>query len=296
MKKTLKLGLITDLHQDIMHDGEKRLGAFLEKMRALKPDALIQLGDFAVPSPQNKALIAQFNGAHPVALHVLGNHDTDGGYNKQQTIDAWGMPQRYYAHELSGLRLLVLDGNDKGSPTHRGGYPISVGPEQVEWLRAQLKSATGPVLVLSHQPLAGTGAVDNAHEVQQVLSEYADKVLLALNGHTHIDDIVRVAGVSYWHVNSASYYWVGDDYKHTSYSPEIHAKHPWIASTCPYRDPLFTLLTVELPHGKITLEGCESTWVGASPGELGVTKSLNLTDGEELAPRIRFRELRRCVA
>ena len=190
MKKTVRLGLITDLHQDIMHDGPRRLEAFLKRMHALRPDALVQLGDFAVPSPQNKALIAQFNKAHSLALHVLGNHDTDGGYTKQQTMDAWGMQQRYYAHELSGLRLLVLDGNDKGSPTHRGGYPIYVGPEQVEWLRAQLKGATEPVLVLSHQPLAGTGAVDNAMEIQQVLSEYADKVLLAINGHTHIDDIV----------------------------------------------------------------------------------------------------------
>ena len=94
MKKTIRLGLITALHQDIMHDGPRRLEAFLKRMHALKHDALVQLGDFAVPSPQNKALIGQFNKAHPLALHVLGNHDTDGGYTKQQTMDAWGMRER----------------------------------------------------------------------------------------------------------------------------------------------------------------------------------------------------------
>lgn len=204
------------------------------------------------------------------------------------------MPQRYYARELEGLRLLVLDGNEKGSRTLKGGYPSYVGPEQLEWLRGQLQSAPGPVIVFSHQPLAGTNAVDNAKEVQQVLSEASTKVLLAINGHTHIDDIVRVGGVSYWHVNSASYYWVGEQYKHPSYRPELLAKRPVLASTCPYRDALYTWLTVELPNGKLTIAGAESAWVGPSPGELGATEALGLTDGEELAPRIRARELRRC--
>ena len=293
MKKTITLGLITDLHQDIVCDGPQRLDAFLRKMRSVRPDALVQLGDFAIPAPQNQALVTRFNQAHRVALHVLGNHDTDGGYTKAQTMAFWQMPQRYYTRDLDGLRLIVLDGNDTGSPTHKGGYPIYVGPEQVAWLRAQLKSAPGPMLVLSHQPLAGPTAVDNAAEVQQVLGEFAEKVLLAINGHTHLDTLVRVQNVCYLHLNSASYYWVGGSYKHLSYPPEVHAKFPTVTSTCPYQKPLFSTLRVDLETGKVTLEKCEGQWQGKSPGELGALHNVALADGGEIIPAIRERQLYR---
>ena len=36
------LGMIADLHQDVMHDGPSRLEAFLDAMKNEKPDALLQ--------------------------------------------------------------------------------------------------------------------------------------------------------------------------------------------------------------------------------------------------------------
>ncbi|MEC7628098.1 MAG: alkaline phosphatase, partial [Verrucomicrobiota bacterium] len=53
LKSPIKLGLIADLHQDVMHDGPTRLKAFLDAMTVEKPDALLQLGDFAYPSKKN---------------------------------------------------------------------------------------------------------------------------------------------------------------------------------------------------------------------------------------------------
>ena len=47
-------------------------------------------------------------------MHVIGNHDTDAGFTKDNCIDVWGMPGRYYAKNIEGLQLLVLDGNDGG--------------------------------------------------------------------------------------------------------------------------------------------------------------------------------------
>ena len=40
----------------------------------------------------------------------------------------------------------MLDGNDRGSPRHRGGYPIYVGPEQVTWLKEELERRLDDVL------------------------------------------------------------------------------------------------------------------------------------------------------
>jgi Icc protein len=291
--KPVQIGVIADLHHDVMHDGNDRLGAFVKEMSASKPDAILQLGDFAYPRSENSDIISLFNQAHNRPLHVIGNHDTDAGFTKDNCIDMWGMPGCYYAQNIEGLQLLVLDGNDGGSPTHKGGYASYIGKEQVKWLKGQLEALDGPIIVVSHQPLAGAFAIDNADELQAVLGDAADKVILAINGHSHIDAVIRVKNVTYLHVNSASYQWVGGAYQHESYSKEVHRQYPWVSHTCPYRDPLFATLTVEPKDFTIRVEGTRSSWVGESPAELGVDLDPGLTNGEEIAPRIRDREIMR---
>lgn len=292
LSRPVRLGVIADLHQDIMHDGPARMDTFVKAMAVRQPDALLQLGDFAYPNPKNRRVIDTFNQAHEMALHVIGNHDLDAGHTKAQCCEIWGMPGRYYARDVAGLRLLVLDGNDRGSPTHRGGYPSYVGEEQRQWLRAQLAESASPVIVASHQPLAGSGAVDNAAALQTILGEAAGKVVLAINGHSHLDALHQIGGVTYLHVNSASYYWVGSDYKHQSYSEAVHATHPWISHTCPYRDALFALLTIDPQAGTIRVEGRTGGWVGKSPAELGVHLKDQMRKGEQVAPRIRDRKFK----
>lgn len=294
LKRPLKLGIITDLHNDVMHDGPERLAAFLSAMETENPDAILQLGDFAVPAKKNQPVIDAFNEAHPTSLHVLGNHDTDGGFTTQQVLDAWQMPTRYYSRDIDGLRLIILDGNEP-PPDHREGYPSHIGPEQLEWLQGELASHDGPILVFSHQPLAGAWPVDNAAQVQEVLNSASDRVLLALNGHSHIDDLVRRGDVGYLHVNSASYVWVGKAFEHESYSPEILAQYPRMASSCPYREALFTTLTVSPETVEVVIGGRETEWVGPSPAQLGRDKHPELTDGEEIVPRIRPRRMPKLV-
>ena len=291
LAKPVRIGVIADLHHDVMHDGADRLGVFLEEMSVTKPDAILQLGDFAYPSEGNSGLITRFNEAHDRSLHVIGNHDTDAGFTKDNCIERWGMPGRYYARDIEGIKLLVLDGNDQGSPTHKGGYVSYVGEEQVAWLKEQLETLEGPIIVASHQPLAGAYAVDNAEELQAVLGDAASKVILVINGHSHIDEVIRAANVTYMHVNSASYKWVGGDHRHESYSEEIHGEHPWISYTCPYRDSLYATISVDPASHTIRVKGATSSWVGKSPAELGIDMHPNLINGEQIAPRIRNREI-----
>jgi Icc protein len=289
--KQIKAGLITDLHHDIMHDGQERLQAFLSHMKKLKPNFLMQMGDFAYPNDKNKALIDSFNNAHPVALHVIGNHDTDSGHTKAQCFSYWKMPARYYTKEINGVCFIILDGNDKGSPTHKGGYPSYINDEQKTWLQQQLKEIDKPIVIVSHQPLAGALAVDNAVEIQQILSAASDKILLAINGHTHIDCQLFIKNINYVHINSASYFWVGGKYKHNSYTEEIHQSHAWISSTCPYKDALFTTLTIDPAAGTIHIEGKKSSWVGQSPEQLNYTDGTGLIPGKEIVPSISKRKI-----
>ncbi|MCH5598183.1 metallophosphoesterase family protein [Niabella ginsengisoli] len=288
-----KIGIITDLHQDIMHDGQERLEAFLTHMKKVNPDALLQMGDFAYPGDKNKTVIDLFNNAHSSRMHVIGNHDTDAGYTKQQCLDYWGMPARYYAKNINGICFIILDGNDKGSPNHKGGYASYINKEQADWLQQQLIRATDPVMIISHQPLAGGEAVDNAVELQKILSTHANKILLAINGHTHIDSHVVIDKVNYVHINSASYFWMGDKFKHKSYSEEVHKEHPWIEYTCPYIDALFTTLTIDPLSGIIKIEGRKSTWKGRSPKELYYFHEKTWASEKEVVPSISNRNIKR---
>jgi predicted phosphodiesterase len=273
-----------------MHDGPARLKAFLDAMKEEKPDALLQLGDFAYPTKKNEAVTKAFEKAHPRTLHVLGNHEIDGGDSFDQVAKLWGMKGRYYTENVNGLDLIVLDGNEKPK-NHKRGYPKHIGQKQLEWLAKQLKTLKGPILVISHQPLAGPGSIDNAGEVQTLLEAAADKVLLAVNGHTHIDHVARAGKISYLHVNSASYKWVGGSHRNKSYPPEVHSKFRWVEYTCPYRDSLFATLTIDPDNGRIEVKGRESQWVGKSPSQLAIPTKYGLTNGKEICPKIRSRRL-----
>lgn len=290
-KRKVKIGLITDLHHDIMHDAAARLEEFLTEMAKTKPDALIQLGDFAYPSQKNAELISLFNQAHETHLHVIGNHDTDNNHTKEECIEHWGMPARYYTKQVNGIRFIILDGNDKGSPTYKGGYPSYINPEQVSWLKEQLTTIQEPIIVVSHQPLAGPAAIDNAREVQEILSTASDKILLAINGHTHIDASVTIAGVTYVHINSASYFWAGERFKHNSYSEAVHKEHPWIAYTFPYQNSLFTTLEIDPTTSNIKIQGKTSHWQGKSPVDLGYKDESGITANQEIVPYISARHI-----
>ena len=288
-KKKINIGLISDLHQDVMPDGAERLEAFLAFMKKQKVDALVQLGDFAVPSPQNQGLIDRLNQAHSEVIHVLGNHDIDYGHTFDQCMKAFGMKARYYSRNLNGIKILVLDGNEEGSPNPTQSYPAYIGPKQQAWIVSELEAAQEPVLILCHQPLAGIYPLDNALEMQDLLGKYADKILLAVNGHAHVDQHLVIQGINYIHLNSASYYWVGASLSHESYPSEVHEQYPELAYTCPYSESLFALLTIDFEKKTLQVEGRKAAWVGPSPQELGIAYLTEKQKEENLIPEIKPR-------
>ncbi|WP_413433319.1 metallophosphoesterase family protein [Crateriforma spongiae] len=263
-------GLIADPHVGLAKDAQDRLGMFLDRMSTASPDSLIQLGDFAFPEPRHQRLVDSFNEITKHPIHVIGNHDLDFGHTPDACVESWGIPGLFYRHDVGPLCVLVLDGNDKGSPTHdqHGGYPSYVGPEQLEWLDQSLADADRPVVVCSHQPLAGRAAVDNADAVREILEAHRRKVVLCLNGHTHIDQLLEISGIPYLHVNSASYHWVGGPRK-------------WVS----YADPLFATLVVDPFKRLVTIQGRSSHWVGDPPAEAEQDSS------NAIVPQIRSRSI-----
>lgn len=273
--KPIHLGVIADLHGGLAVDAEARLDVFLQTMANENVDALIQMGDFAFPNRAHQQFSDKFNAAHDNTIHVIGNHEFDFGLTREDCFDAWGIESAYYRRDLEGLRLLVLDGNEKGSPNYTSGYPAYVGEQQQAWLAKELELADRPVLILSHQPLAGESAIDNATEIQQLLAKHKSKILLCLNGHSHVDSLLEVEGVMYLHINSASYYWVGGK-KRMSY----------------YKDPLYTTITIDLAKSVILIEGKASHWKqGDAPATINYFDRDNAPPETIVTPAIRARTI-----
>ncbi len=279
-KKSLRFGLCTDVHKDIMHDADQRLQAFVDEAREQDLDFIIQLGDFCRPYDYNLEFMSVWNSFPGKKYHVLGNHDMDGGFSREQVVKYWDIPGRYYSFDSNGYHFVVLDGNDVDpSPDRPGGYARYIGREQLQWLEKDLEQTQLPTLVFSHQGLDNDmGGIDNATTSRLVMeraNEKADfqKVQVVFSGHHHQDYYNKINGIHYIQINSMSYQWLGEKYLQVRYSEEVDEKYPWIKYTAPYKDPLWAVAEISSDF-TFSLLGKKTEFVGPSPVELGVDKQV----------------------
>lgn len=288
----VRFGLITDVHKDIMHDANDRLQAFIEEARQRPLDFIMQMGDFCCPYDRNLDFMAIWRQYEGPKYHVLGNHDTDGGFTREQTMAYWGMTSKYYSFDQGSFHFVVLDGNDP-NPQPWSGYHRYIGAEQLAWLKDDLDKTVLPTIVFSHQTLENPdGGVANLEAVRKVLEEANEKagytkVLAGICGHHHTDYHTRINGIYYIQLNSASYHWVGGDHQVVRYSEAIDKDFPWIKYTIPYEKPLFTFVEID-PKGFLTIQGRSSGFVGPGPVEMGLSDQ---PENVPIVPYIKARKL-----
>lgn len=283
----LRFGLIADVHQDVMHDSPRRIGAFVAAMNKAKVDFVCQLGDFCQPHERNRGFLERWNRFEGPRYHVLGNHDMDGGYARKETTAFLGMPGRHYSFDTKGVHVIVLDGNDPGGKSR--GYKRYLSRNQLRWITADLEAVSLPTIVFIHQTLDDDAGVENCEDVRKILEQATTvtgrkKVVACFCGHHHDDQARLINGIHYIRINSASYSWLGSKFKHESYDKEIHEKFPWISHTAPYRDPLWALVEMDSTGGRLIVKGKKTSWVGPTPWELGMDKKMK--DPAVCAPRI----------
>ena len=263
---TVRFGVITDVHQDIIPDGPARIGAFVRAMTAARADWVIQLGDFCIPRDANRAFLAEWNAFKGPRYHVLGNHDMDDGCTREQAAGFLGMPARHYVFDAGAFLGIVLDGNDPGGKA--SGYARYVAAEQLAWLERTLASAAKPLIVFTHQPLDDDFGVENGAEVRAILEQaeakHPGRVLATFSGHLHVDYLRVLGGLPYVQVNSASYYWLGEAGASLEGFPaDAHVRRPGLRYVAAYREPLWALVEVDLAAGEIRVQGRETSWIGA---------------------------------
>ena len=273
------MGMIADLHHGLAPSAMQRLEQFMIAVDEKKPDVLLQLGDFNYGQQDSKECLnlwRQFNGPR---YHVLGNHDMDF-FGKRHMVDLWEMPRRYYSFDRAGYHFVVLDRNNLCTPNGYTPYdsanfyvPSSyrgyADPHQLNWLKADLAATTLPVIVFVHQ---GLGMYNEHHNttdargaIERVLREAVDsqgnpKVHTCFCGHHHIDRYNQKYGIHFVWVNSASYYWVGENYGRMAF----------------YTRPLYSFVRF-YENGLIEIEGTRAEWETPDPSERGYPQAERLT-------------------
>ena len=291
---TVKIGMCTDVHLSTMHDSEYRITTFIDAMKRENPDFIIELGDFLTPEPKYAKYYDIWKSFPGDKYHVIGNHEMDGGTSLEKALEYRNMKSSYYSFNKNGFHFIVLDGNDKKNPEVKG-YQQFIGTEQVQWLKADLEKAEGPVVIFSHQGLAHYNSADqdygveNYKQIQEMLEAHnaqhpKNKVIGCFNGHTHYDYAENINGIWYITITSMSYHWLGDNYVHIRYSEEVDKNFKWIKYTAPFKEPLFT--TVEISSkGTIKIAGKKTEWVGSTPWELGYPEELKKYMRTEISKR-----------
>ncbi|MCL4178267.1 MAG: metallophosphoesterase [Verrucomicrobia bacterium] len=297
VERKVRFGLIADVHQDVMPDGLERVKAFVKAMRIAQPDFVLQLGDFCVPAPRNQAFLEAWNEFPGRRFHVLGNHDMDGGYTREQTVAFNGMPGRYYAFDVGPVRNLVLDGNEPGGKA--AGYRRFIGPDQLAWLERELAQTDRPCVLFVHQPFDAdhSGCLENSAEVRAVVDRAETRnpgnVVAVFSGHLHLDYVRAVDRIPHFQINSASYWWLGSAAAHReTFPPEVHRAYPYLTHVAAYREPLWALVTLDLDQGELSVEGRSTEWVGPDPWERGEQSTWTK---EQLRPAIADRRIERKV-
>jgi len=95
--KKISFGICADVHKDVIHDANSRLAKFIQQASDNLPDFIIQMGDFCRPYDYNRNFLSIWNSYEGEKHHVIGNHDMDGGFSRQEVIEFWDSPSQYYS-------------------------------------------------------------------------------------------------------------------------------------------------------------------------------------------------------
>ena len=133
---------------------------------------------------------------------MLGNHCVDT-LTKGEFLGRVGQERSYFSFDAGGWHFVVLDAcfRSDGEPYGRKNFEWTdpnIPAHEVEWLRADLASAPGPVIVFAHQRLdvGSPYGVKNAAEVRSVL-EGSGRVRAVFQGHSHKNDFNEIGGIPY---------------------------------------------------------------------------------------------------
>lgn len=225
----IRFGLTTDSHYAIRgtsgtrfyKESLEKMRAFVQEMNHAKVDFVIHLGDLKDEAPDKKEedtlrflneieqVYAEFKGPR---YHCIGNHDVDSISKEQflSVVENTGIPKNksYYSFDKNGFHFVVLDANyDRNGVNHfyKNGADwedTNITPEQIDWLRQDLRMNNLPVIIFCHHPLfkyfrdGKKYHVNNFEEIQEIINS-TQNTIAVFQGHVHEEKFKRIAGVHF---------------------------------------------------------------------------------------------------
>ncbi|WP_409495467.1 metallophosphoesterase family protein [Amycolatopsis sp. cmx-11-12] len=130
-------------------------------------------------------------------VYAMGNHDDRAAF-RGELLDEPGSEPYHAAHEIDGVRIVVLDS------TRPGRHDGHLDDDQLEWLRTELvvPAPRGTVLVVHHPPLPSPVPtvhllrLRDAGRLAECLA--GSDVRLVVTGHAHHTGCGALAGIPVW--------------------------------------------------------------------------------------------------
>jgi len=213
----VRIGLVTDLHyadkapaiNRYYRETPDKLAEAAEKFGERRPSIIVELGDFIDSSRDvatDKRFLKRINeGLSAIAgdrHYVLGNHCVET-LTKEEFLDGVGQKRSYHSFDQGGFHFVILDGCFRSDfqPYGRENSDwrdANIPPEEVDWLKSDLKATDKKTVVFVHQRLdvENVYGVKNAPEIRGVL-EQSGKVLAVFQGHYHKNDLKTIGGIPY---------------------------------------------------------------------------------------------------
>jgi len=227
--RKLRFVFFTDVHARTEWDTLVGMAEAARAINARKPSLVVTGGDLATDgflcsaatmAPRWDAYLTMHNAIKAPVYPAIGNHDLVAARPEDGTARAedpraifrkhFGLDQTYRSFDAEGYHFMLLD--SVYFPPAEETYIGRIQPGQIRWIKEDLGSVSGatPIIVVTHIPLltafyqANLGAfrpppqsrvVVNAGEVLGLFKNH--NLILVLQGHTHIDELVRSCGITY---------------------------------------------------------------------------------------------------
>lgn len=216
-KPLATIGIVTDIHHaDKAPNGTRyyrqslaKLDEALSALKARKVDRLVHMGDLVDSHPKKedeeqamRTVAERFRKTGLPYHFLLGNHCLEA-VDKARYSELTHSKGGNEAFDVRGVRFVCLDAcfRADGVPYANKNFVWNdcfVPESQIAWMEAQIKSAKGPCIVLTHQLLDGLKDVSvKNHEAVRKPIAASGKVTAVLQGHYHQNRLEVIDGVPY---------------------------------------------------------------------------------------------------
>ncbi len=304
--RQVKFSVFADLHH---HDpfptfAKERLQKIRERAEQNKVDFVIHCGDLChgPVHGNNPEIVKQYAEFPMPTYHCMGNHEYQFD-SHEDALAGYGLKSGYYFFDCNGFRFIVLDLNNmlvdgKTVPyssansfrTPEKQALVTMGEDQFAWLEQTIMDSPYPCVLFSHQSLERVHSGMLFAEQQKIWAMFRransdrQRILMAVNGHHHRDNLRILDGIAYLDLNSASSEWIGDP-GHQGYLPaEIYQQYPQAHRNIYFTEPVHAVITLR-EDGYVKIEGMQSEfWCGADRESLGLP--LADADGRLCTPNV----------